>query len=110
MIDFPPGFKKYAKKEFKKQIDVVAIQITNNSQRDLTFGKDVKLTKYDGQELLIINNNQVHSSLKQGVPIYLLYLLFRYCFQLSSYKYISYIELISYVSKNNLAATLFHYH
>ena len=36
--------KKYAKKEVKNNIRLVAVKITNNSGRDLVFAKDIKLT------------------------------------------------------------------
>ena len=36
--------KKYAKKEVKKGVKVVAVKVTNNSDNDLMFGSDIKLT------------------------------------------------------------------
>lgn len=67
--------KKYAKKEIKKRIKVVAIKITNNSSKDLVFGKDVKLTQANGTEIYIMDNEYVYKSLKQSTVSYLWYLL-----------------------------------
>jgi len=67
--------KKYAKKETKKGVKVVAIKITNNSENDIVFGKDIKLSYENGNELYIMDNNKVFKSLKQNTATYLLYLL-----------------------------------
>lgn len=67
--------KKYAKKELKKGIKLVAVKITNNSDKDLIFGSDIKLHYEDGSELNIIENEKVFKSLKQNSATYLLYLL-----------------------------------
>ena len=34
--------KKYAKKEAKRGVKLVAVRITNNSNEDIIFGRDVK--------------------------------------------------------------------
>jgi len=67
--------KKYAKKELKKGVKLVAIKITNNSERDLMFGKDVKLTYENGAEIFVIENEKVFKTLKQSPTSYLWYLL-----------------------------------
>ena len=67
--------KKYAKKEIKKGIKLVAIKITNNTDTDLVLGEDIKLTYNNGQELIILDDKKTYNSLKQGVATYLLYLL-----------------------------------
>ncbi len=67
--------KKYKKKEVAKGIRLVAVKITNNSNRDLTFGKDVKLTYDDGTGIYIMENEKVFKSLKQSAASYLWYLL-----------------------------------
>ena len=67
--------KKYAKKEFKKGIKLVAIKITNNSERDLMFGRDVNLIYGNGNEVYVMENDNVFQSLKQSPATYLLYLL-----------------------------------
>jgi len=67
--------KKYAKKEIKKGIKLVAIKITNNSEEDLIFGKDLTLTFENDSEINIMNNDNVFKSLKQSSASYLFYLL-----------------------------------
>ncbi len=67
--------KKYAKKELKKGIKLLAVKITNNSDRDLTFGKDIKLTYENGNEIFVIENEKVFKTLKQSPASYLWYLL-----------------------------------
>lgn len=66
--------KKYAKREDKKGIRVVAVKLVNNTNRPLVVGEDFRF--YTGNsELVLIDPSIVHAELKQGVPIYLLYLL-----------------------------------
>lgn len=67
--------KKYKKKELAKGVRLLAIKITNNSNEDLIFGKDVKLTYDDGSTIYIMDNDNVFSSLKQSPASYLWYLL-----------------------------------
>lgn len=67
--------KKYAKKETKNSIKLLAVKITNNSGRDLFFAKDIKLTYGNGTEVVLIENEQVFKTLKQQTATYLLYLL-----------------------------------
>ena len=67
--------KKYRKKELEKDIRLIAVKITNNSNRDLKFGKDIKLTYANGGQLYIMDNNSVLTSLKQSPSSYLWYLL-----------------------------------
>jgi len=67
--------KAYARKETNNGVKLIAVKITNNSGRDLTFGKDIKLTYTNDSELAIQDYAQVYSSLKQGWAGYLLYLL-----------------------------------
>lgn len=67
--------KKYAKKETKKGLKLVAVKLSNNTDRDLVFGKDIKLTYENGNELYIMENEKVFKDLKQSVPSYLFYLL-----------------------------------
>jgi len=67
--------KKYKKKELVKGIRLVAIKLTNNSDKDLTFGKDIKLTYNDGGEIYIMTHDKVFKSLKQSPASYLWYLL-----------------------------------
>jgi len=67
--------KKYAKKEVKKGVKVVATKITNHSGKDLVFGKDAKLVYENGTEVTIVENELVFKTLKQGTASYLFYLL-----------------------------------
>jgi len=66
---------RYAKKETANGIKLIAVKITNASGRDLTFGKDIKLTYTNDNELAIQDDEMVYQSLKQGWAGYLLYLL-----------------------------------
>lgn len=67
--------KKYFKKELKKGIKLVAIKITNNSNKDLIFGKDIVLTYENDSEIYLVENKQVYKLLKQSPLSYLWYLL-----------------------------------
>ncbi len=67
--------KKYAKKEVKKDIKLVAISITNTSNKDLTFGKDLRLVYENGNTVMILENDKVFKDLKQSPASYLFYLL-----------------------------------
>ena len=67
--------KKYAKKEKKKDVRLVAVKITNNTDRNLTFGEDFFLSYKNGGQVLIMEKDKVFSSLKQHPATHLLYLL-----------------------------------
>jgi len=67
--------KKYAKKEGKKGIKLAAIKITNNSDSDLMFGREIKLAYENGNDVVVMENNKVFKSLKQSTASYLFYLL-----------------------------------
>ena len=67
--------KKYAKKENKNGIRLVAIKIKNNSERDLIFGENILLTDSYGKQILIYENTRTVKMLKQKPASYLLYLL-----------------------------------
>lgn len=67
--------KKYKKKEVKRGVKLVAVKITNNSDKDIVFGKNTTLTYINGNEIFVMENTKVFTTLKQSVPIYLLYLL-----------------------------------
>ena len=62
--------KKYKKKELAKGVRLIPVKITNDSGRDLVFGKDIKLTYQDGSTIYIMENEKVLSALKQSVPSY----------------------------------------
>ena len=66
--------KKYAKKETKNKVKVLAVRFTNETDRPLTIGEDLLL--YSGNTMITpMDPEAVVMSLKQNVPIYLLYLL-----------------------------------
>ncbi|KAA1246529.1 hypothetical protein [Aquimarina sp. RZ0] len=67
--------KRYTKKENKKGIKLVAVQINNNASNDLVFGKDLILQNQNGTALNILETEQVFKKLRQSVPSYLWYLL-----------------------------------
>ncbi len=67
--------KKYKKKEVTKGVKLVAVKITNNSGKDLTFGRDAILTYEDGTEIYVLENEKVFKTLKQHPATYLFYLL-----------------------------------
>lgn len=67
--------KKYKKKETKKGVKLVAIKVTNNSDRDLTFGKNIKLIQEDGNEFHILDTEKTFKTLKQSPATHLFYLL-----------------------------------
>lgn len=68
------GNKKYSKKESKTGVKVVAVKIVNNAEKAFTFGEDLKVHR-NGSPVNIMDPTTVKASLKQNVPIYLLYLL-----------------------------------
>ncbi|MFC4689675.1 hypothetical protein ACFO5T_04460 [Dokdonia genika] len=67
--------KKYAKKEEKKGVKLVAIKITNNSGKAVMFGRDAKLTYENGTEVYVMENEKAFKTLKQSPASYLWYLL-----------------------------------
>lgn len=67
--------KKYAKKEEKKGVKLVAIKLTNNSGKDVMFGRDAKLTYENGTEVYVMENEKAFKTLKQSPASYLWYLL-----------------------------------
>lgn len=67
--------KKYAKKESKRGVKLVAIKITNKTNNDLTIGHDAVLTYANGTEINVMDNETVFKTLKQSPATYLLYLL-----------------------------------
>ncbi len=67
--------KKYTDKEEKKGVKLVAIKLTNNSNKDLMFGREIKLTYENGNEIFIMENEKVFSTLKQKSAFHLFYLL-----------------------------------
>jgi len=68
------GNKRYAKKEAKTDIRVVAIKLVNYTDRTLIFGTDVKLYQSD-REAYLVDPGVVGREIKQTPPLHLLYLL-----------------------------------
>ena len=68
------GNKKLAKKEDKFNVRIVAIRIVNNSNRVLRHGYNFDLYSGD-QRARLLEPEVVSATVKQSVPIYLLYLL-----------------------------------
>ena len=68
------GNRKYAKKEAKTGIKLVALSLTNKTDKELAFGKNMRL--FSGEiETPIVEHDIVARSLKQIAPGYLGYLL-----------------------------------
>lgn len=67
--------KKYAKKEVNNNIKLVAVRIANNSDKDITVGKDFVFSYSNGSELNMVDNRSGYNSLKQTTAGYLGYLL-----------------------------------
>ncbi len=67
--------KKYAKNETKKGVKLVAIKITNSTGQDLIFGKDIRLSYENDNEIHILENEHIFKSVKQSAASYLFYLL-----------------------------------
>jgi hypothetical protein len=67
--------KKYKKKELNNGLKVIAVKVTNNSVNDLVFGKDIRLTYENGNELNLLETNVVYKAIKQSPTSYLWYLL-----------------------------------
>lgn len=68
------GNKKYTKKASKKAYQVVAVRLTNNWDREVNFSRDLNLL-YGERPIVPTSSLAAAQDLKQGVPIYLLYLL-----------------------------------
>jgi hypothetical protein len=66
--------KKYVKKEQKKGYHVVAVQIKNNTGTEINFSRDAVLYYGDRPVVPVAGGIAAHD-MKQGVAIYLLYVL-----------------------------------
>ncbi len=68
------GNKKYAKREKSKGIRVIAVKVTNNSDKTITLGQDMAF--FSGQnQIFPLEPVLVKNLLKQPVATYLLFLL-----------------------------------
>ncbi len=66
--------KRYAKKEDKRGIRLVAVEITNQTDSNLTIGKDIVF--YSGDDQVVpLESSVIQKTLRQSVPSYLPYLL-----------------------------------
>ena len=66
--------KKYVKKETKRGYHVTAVRVTNRWDREVNFSRDLTLL-YGDRPITPIAGSVAARDLKQGVAIYLLYLL-----------------------------------
>lgn len=60
--------KKYAKKEKKNGVKLISVRLTNNSDKDLMFGRDITLTYANGNKVYTLDNEQTFKLLKQKLP------------------------------------------
>jgi hypothetical protein len=67
--------KKYKKKETKNDVKLIAVKITNNTEKDIVFGKDFKLSYENGNEVNLIETEKLFKTIKQSPASYLWYLL-----------------------------------
>lgn len=66
--------KKYVKKEMKNGYHVLAVRVTNNWDREINFSRDLTLF-YGDRPVTPVPATIAAHDLRQGVAIYLLYLL-----------------------------------
>ena len=78
------GNKKYAKKEDKKGVKLVAVKVTNNTDSVINVGKDVAFFSGNSQ-IFPMEPMAIKESIKQIVPGYLPYLLLTFL-QLNIYQ------------------------
>ncbi|MBJ6145623.1 hypothetical protein [Hymenobacter sp. BT559] len=69
--------KKYIKKEQKKGYHVIAIQVKNNTGAEINFTRDAVLY-YGDRAIVPVSPDVAAQELKQGVAIYLLYVLLNF--------------------------------
>jgi hypothetical protein len=67
--------KKYAKHELKNNLSLVAVKITNHTGHDINPMTDA-VFYIDNKPTYFVDQKITEDKIKQGVPIYLLYLLF----------------------------------
>mgnify|MGYP007014081734 CR=1 FL=1 len=66
---------KYVKKETQYQIKLLSVKITNNTNKDLTFGQNLKLQYSNGANADIVDNSTAYELLRQSSGSHFLYLL-----------------------------------
>jgi hypothetical protein len=67
--------KKYKKKETKNNIKLIAVKITNNTEKEIVLGRDFKLSYENGNEVNLIETEKIFKTIKQSPASYLWYLL-----------------------------------
>jgi hypothetical protein len=67
--------KKYSKKEDKSGLQVVAIKVKNESDKPITLNENYAIYA-GGTQITPMPTNYVVKEIKQGVAIYILYMLF----------------------------------
>ncbi len=67
--------KKYARKQLKKGVKLVAVKFTNTSDKDLIFGKDFEIIYGNGNAVEVLDVDQTFNALKQKGAFHLFYLL-----------------------------------
>lgn len=67
--------KKYKRKATKNGITLISVKITNNTEKDIIFGKDFKLSYDNGNDVNIIETEKLFKTVKQSPASYLWYLL-----------------------------------
>ncbi len=68
------GNRKYAKHEKLNSVKLVAVKLTNNTDSTLNIAQDISFYSGD-RNIYPLEPTLVKNELKQGVPIYLLYML-----------------------------------
>jgi hypothetical protein len=68
-------YKKYKKKESKHGLRLVAVKITNLSDKDLVLGKDLNLIQENQKPFNLLDSKTIYNDIKQIQGGYLLYLL-----------------------------------
>jgi hypothetical protein len=66
---------KYKKKESKNNVKLVALKITNNSEKDYIFSNDLNITFENGNSVLLLDNERIFQTLRQKPASHLWYLL-----------------------------------
>lgn len=71
------GNKKYLKKERKRGYQTIAVRVKNNTATELNFSRDLELY-FGDRPVMPIAGLQAANDMKQGVAIYLLYILLNF--------------------------------
>lgn len=67
--------KKYKKRESKKGLRLIAVKITNLSDKDLVFGKELTLAYQNETPIELLSTKEIFNEIKQPIAPYSLYLL-----------------------------------